>query len=92
MRTRWCSAWPLVLRHGRRVRQVHAMAMRHQTIDQPVPVVRRLDNDTRKLIMKWLKFPEDRRQFVGKRLWRKTRSVSSSAANTLLLECKSIAA
>ena len=66
--------------------------MRHQTIDEPIPMVGRLDHYTGEFLMEWLQLSENRRQFVGKRRCRKTRSFWSSTANTLLLECRSIAA
>jgi len=54
-----------VLRHGRGVRQLHPIAMIHQAIDEPVPVVRRLDRDAGQVIAKGFDLPENRGQFVG---------------------------
>lgn len=54
-----------VLRHGRSIGQMYRVAVLFQAIDQPIPVVRRLHNDARHLVMVRLQFLEDRRQFIG---------------------------
>ena len=82
----------LVLHHRRWLRQVHAIARRHQPIHQPVPVVGRLHHDALKRLLVGATAAEYPPQLIPQSLLKEHTVFLSMTTITLLFAWRSIPA